>query len=131
MEQKGLEYISKFAQKISTELKEDYKNGKDFTVLKAVEDLTTLMENNGLGTSYNSKVLFRNYENKKIREDIFLNNIRLFKKVNREEFDVFPSEKGNTAMHKNKHKTKDIHTLKNPDQLRQMAFKDLNLKLTE
>ena len=126
--------MARFALRIAEELREDNKNRKDFSMLKAVEDLESLLESNGYGVSYNSKMLHRNLEKKKQREEQFLNNIKLFKKINQDEIEglgSFDRNKDIGDFRKAKCHSKENAILKNYDELREQAFKDLNFKISD
>ena len=95
MEEKGIEYLARFAMRITEELREDYRNRGDFSILKAAEDIEAMLENNNYKSSYNNKFLMKNVEKKKLKDEQFLHNIGLAKKGHQDELDLFGSHEKN------------------------------------
>jgi hypothetical protein len=134
LEEKGIEYLARFAMRISEELREDYRNRGDFSILKAAEDIDAILENNNYKGSYNNKIFMKNAEKKKIKDEQFLHNIGLAKRGHQDELDIFGSNdknKENLELKRSRAKNKETVTLKNYKQLRELAVKDLKFKISD
>ena len=134
MEQKGIEYLARFALRISEELREEYRNRGDFSLLKAAEDVEAVLENNNYKISHNNKAFLKIIDKKKLKDEQFLHNIGLMKKGQGDELDIYGSNDKNkdiADIKRSKAKNKENVTLKNYKQLRELAIKDLNFKISD
>lgn len=120
--------------RVSEELREDYRNRGDFSILKAAEDIEAILENNNYRGSQNGKLYLKNLEKKKQKDEQFLHNIGLAKQGHQEEMDIFGSSdknKENNELKRSRAKNKENVTLKNYKELREMAVKDLKFKISD
>jgi hypothetical protein len=134
LEQKGIEYLARFALRISEELREEYRNRGEFSLLKAAEDVEAVLENNNYKISHNNKAFLKIIDKKKLKDEQFLHNIGLMKKGQGDDLDLYGSNEKNkdiTDIKRSKAKNKENVTLKNYKQLRELAVKDLNFKISD
>ena len=134
LEQKGVEYLARFTMRIAEELREEYRNRGEFSLLKAAEDVEAILENNNYEASQNSKAFLKMMSKKRAKDEQFLHNIGLVKKAEQEELDVYGSSDKNKEgvdFKRGKTRNKDNVTLKSYRQLRDLAVKDLNFKVSD